>query len=144
MATYAGAILWSQFRTHLFSIQVTRTRARLIRWDREGAVVTSSFTFAEEPYLVEFVKRYGDAVPEDRGHGRCVEEVEDAAVVNKVREALQGHLNLTGRVYQFTFPNERDRNSPAIYYGIAVPSKGTACPTGRSTRGFIVVDVKAI
>ncbi|KAF9254645.1 hypothetical protein L218DRAFT_913104 [Marasmius fiardii PR-910] len=53
MATYAGAILCSQFRTHLFSIQVTRTRARLLRWDREGAVVTSSFVFAEEPYLVE-------------------------------------------------------------------------------------------
>ncbi|KAF9261498.1 hypothetical protein L218DRAFT_1078701 [Marasmius fiardii PR-910] len=138
MATYAGAILCSQFRTHLFSIQVTRTRARLLRWDREGAVVTSSFVFAEEPYLVEFIKRFAKASREDRGHDPCVTEVEDLDLQTKVREALEDCSQYKN--FNFTFPNEQANEKPVTFYGGKIVFEGNPCPTGRSTRGFLVVD----
>ncbi|EEB90511.1 hypothetical protein MPER_11270 [Moniliophthora perniciosa FA553] len=43
LATYASAIMATQFRTHVFCVEVTGHHARLIRFDREGAVVTSAF-----------------------------------------------------------------------------------------------------
>ncbi|KAF9261196.1 hypothetical protein L218DRAFT_505516 [Marasmius fiardii PR-910] len=144
MATYAGAIMSSQFRTHLFSVQVTRTRARLIRWDREGAVVTNAFPFAEQPYLVEFVKRFAKAKMDYRGHDSCMTEV-DRARAKEVREFLRdnndpNHSEEAYRVYKFTFPNERAGGKPVTFYGGKIAFEGNACPTGRSTRGFLVVD----
>ncbi|KAF9255488.1 hypothetical protein L218DRAFT_1034554 [Marasmius fiardii PR-910] len=138
MATYAGAILCSQFRTHLFSIQVTRTRARLLCWDREGAVVTSSFVFAEELYLVEFIKQFAKASREDHGHDPCVTKVEDLDLQTKVCEALEDYSQY--KISNFTFPNEQANEKPVTFYGGKIVFEGNACPTGRSTRGFLVVN----
>lgn len=51
ITTYAIAQFAAQFRTHLFSVLVVGKMARLIYWDRAGAVVTAAFSWAtpEEP-----------------------------------------------------------------------------------------------
>ncbi|KAI3616562.1 other 1 protein kinase, partial [Moniliophthora roreri] len=72
LATYAGAMLATQFRTHAFCVEVAGDYARLIRFDREGAVVTSAFRYAKEKHLVDFLWRFNHSSPEIRGHDRTV------------------------------------------------------------------------
>ena len=63
MCAYAAAQLGMAFRTHCFSVFITGNTARLIRWDRAGAVVSKSFNYIKESGLAEFFKRY-DLLPQ--------------------------------------------------------------------------------
>ncbi|KAG2740028.1 hypothetical protein P692DRAFT_201728696, partial [Suillus brevipes Sb2] len=67
ITSYAAAQLGAQYRTHLFSVLVIRNRARLIRWDREGAIVTNAFDYQHEPHLADFFYRFARASPALRG-----------------------------------------------------------------------------
>ncbi|KAF8121661.1 hypothetical protein EV363DRAFT_878024, partial [Boletus edulis] len=67
MAAYAAAQLASQFRTHAFSVFVLRDQARIIRWDREGAIVTEPIPYNTNTLLAEFFSRFSQAPPELRG-----------------------------------------------------------------------------
>ncbi|KAG0695915.1 hypothetical protein DFH29DRAFT_813668 [Suillus ampliporus] len=40
ITSYASAQLGAQYRTHTFSVLIVHNCARIIRWDREGAIVT--------------------------------------------------------------------------------------------------------
>ncbi|KAH9989993.1 hypothetical protein BJV77DRAFT_920907, partial [Russula vinacea] len=55
---YAAAQLGSQFCTHLYSVFMTVGKARILRWDRSGAIVTDSIDINRAPHLVEFFHRY--------------------------------------------------------------------------------------
>ncbi|KAH9953565.1 hypothetical protein BC827DRAFT_1366492, partial [Russula dissimulans] len=58
MTAYATAILSAQYRTHLFMVLIVDEYARLIRWDRGGAVVTKQICFDTESHLFDFLIRY--------------------------------------------------------------------------------------
>ncbi|KIM62210.1 hypothetical protein SCLCIDRAFT_92490, partial [Scleroderma citrinum Foug A] len=40
IGAYATSQLTSQFHTHCYSVYVNRDHARIIRWERDGAIVT--------------------------------------------------------------------------------------------------------
>ncbi|KAG2063318.1 hypothetical protein BDR04DRAFT_1038319 [Suillus decipiens] len=67
ITSYAAAQLGAQYRSHAFSVLIVRDRARIIRWDREGAIVTSAINYNTEPHLADFFHRYARASPELRG-----------------------------------------------------------------------------
>ncbi|KAG2337172.1 hypothetical protein BDR05DRAFT_843162, partial [Suillus weaverae] len=67
ITSYTAAQLGTQFRTHAFSVLIVHDRARIIRWDREGAIVTSAINYNNEPHLADFFHRYARASPEMRG-----------------------------------------------------------------------------
>lgn len=46
--------------------------ARLIQWDRGGAVITKCISFNESPYLLNFLIRYNNADAVVRGHDTTV------------------------------------------------------------------------
>jgi hypothetical protein len=77
MTAYAMLILGTQYRTHTFTVLIVKERARLIRWDRGGAVVTDSFPFNSQPYLLNFLFRYNHADPDKRGHDVTVRDSTD-------------------------------------------------------------------
>ena len=59
LASYAAALMGSQFRIHTFCVLACEKSARFIRWDRGGAIVTESFDFVQEPNIpAEFFWRY--------------------------------------------------------------------------------------
>ncbi|KIM74741.1 hypothetical protein PILCRDRAFT_25867, partial [Piloderma croceum F 1598] len=58
ITSYAAAQLGSQFRTHIYSILVIKDYARVIRWDRTGAIVTEPIYYNVDPTLAEFFRRY--------------------------------------------------------------------------------------
>jgi len=67
ISSYAAAQLAAQFRTHAFSILIVRDTARLIRWDREGAIVTEPIAYNNDPSLVRFLALYSQASFQLRG-----------------------------------------------------------------------------
>jgi hypothetical protein len=67
IGAYVAAQLSAQYRTHAFSILIIRDRARIIRWDREGAIVTEPIAYNEEPSLVRFLSLYSQAPKSLRG-----------------------------------------------------------------------------
>jgi hypothetical protein len=72
LTAYATAVLSAQYRTHTFIVFIVGEYARLIRWDRGGAVVTKKIHFDKEPYLIHFFVHYNMAQPEARGHDSTV------------------------------------------------------------------------
>ena len=67
IGAYTAAQLGSQFRTHCFSVFIMYDFARIIRWDREGAIVTKPIYYNTDPALVEFFSRFSQAPPALRG-----------------------------------------------------------------------------
>ncbi len=67
LTAYATAILSAQYRTHMFMVFIVRDHARLIRWDRSGAVVTEAIPFDTQSYLFDFFIHYNIADNEARG-----------------------------------------------------------------------------
>ncbi|KAG2065457.1 hypothetical protein BDR04DRAFT_943283, partial [Suillus decipiens] len=67
ITSYASAQLSAQYRTHAFSILIICNHARIIRWDREGAIVTDAFDYSQESHLANFFYRLGQASPALRG-----------------------------------------------------------------------------
>jgi hypothetical protein len=68
ITAYASSVLGAQYCTHVFFILILKNVARLIRWDRGGAVVTAPIEYDKEPFLLDFLIRYNHASPEARGH----------------------------------------------------------------------------
>ncbi|EEB93543.1 hypothetical protein MPER_07782, partial [Moniliophthora perniciosa FA553] len=140
LATYAGAMFATQFRTHVFCVEVAGDHARLIRFDREGAVVTRAFPYAEEKHLVDFLWRYNHSSSEARGHDPTVTipTAAEDALAKKATELLP--LEPWERVWKFTVYDEGSKKT-VVFYGGANRFSVSVCPFGRSTRGFLVIDI---
>ncbi len=73
ITAYATQILSSQYRTHAFTVLICHNLARLIRWDRAGAIVTEPIYYDDDSYLHDFLTRYNDAPSNIRGHDSTVQ-----------------------------------------------------------------------
>ena len=134
LAVYATAVLSVQYRTHLFMVFIAVDYARLIRWDRCGALVTAEIPFDDDPYLFDFFTRYNFATPEARGHDGTVglpteDEVESA---KSVVPEFGGATSLLAVGH-----SESDNR-----YIIHAPTIKPFIPVGRWTRASIAFDVK--
>ncbi|KAG1734425.1 uncharacterized protein EDB91DRAFT_1250943 [Suillus paluster] len=77
ITSYTAAQLTAQYRTHAFSVIIIEDQARIIRWDREGAVVTSPIHYNTKPHLADFFYRFAKASPELRGVDTSVTPASD-------------------------------------------------------------------
>lgn len=124
MTAYATMILSTQYRTHVFSVLIVKGMARLLRWDRGGAVVTESFPYNDKSYLFDFLFRYNHADLDNRGHDNTVrdsteQEAQDAQTA--IDEWKQ-----EGRLLTVTIQNQP--------YVIRPPCAQPDIPVGRWTR----------
>jgi hypothetical protein len=62
IASYVAALSGSQFRVHVFSILICGKFARLMYWDRNGAIVTRAFDYTILDFLSLFLRHYDLAV----------------------------------------------------------------------------------
>ncbi|KAJ3544208.1 hypothetical protein NMY22_g2858 [Coprinellus aureogranulatus] len=68
LASYAGVVMATQYRGHLFTVVVTGKYARFIRWDRSCAIVTRRIDITTNPLpFFEFFKRFRQLSLEQRG-----------------------------------------------------------------------------
>lgn len=92
LTAYATRILSTQYRTHTFMVFIFGEYARLIRWDRSGAVFTKPIYYNEESHLVDFFIRYDNTDREARGHDITVSPAspEDVERARSIVPELQG------------------------------------------------------
>ena len=69
MTEYVSKVLRRQHRTHFFVLFVMKGRARIIRWDRAGAIVSTPINFAQDPRLLhDVIWRYACMNEAQRGY----------------------------------------------------------------------------
>lgn len=159
---YVTEIMARQHRSFLFSISMSGSHARLLRWDRAGCIVSESFDIRERPDLLcEFLWRFSHVDDVGRGHDGTVEAATEeeeeqfrAAISNHVQYqlglqdddpylsvALSEHY-LPGRVTVIPVLLQDAISTPANIHRIIV-SRPVVSPlhlSGRGTRGFWGVD----
>lgn len=85
---YANGVMQLQFRFFCFSVVYMKTHARLIRWDRSGAIVTEAFEVKKNKYLEEFLWRYAYMNRAQRGFDDSVQPVREPKS-DELREAYE-------------------------------------------------------
>lgn len=146
MTSYVTSHLGSQFRTHAFFVLIVHNYARIIRWDRGGAVVTAPIRFNEERHLFDFFIRYNYAKSDIRGSDSSVRapETEELHAATRLIEEFRDSGSDKEKAKKFLvvsvprcgYDNESD------HYVIEAPFATISPPTGRATRTFIAYDIR--
>ncbi|KAA1467100.1 hypothetical protein DENSPDRAFT_868861 [Dentipellis sp. KUC8613] len=139
MIAYASAQLTMQFRQFCFSISILDgNMARLMRWDRGGAIISERFNFVENPEpLLEFLWRFNYLSPEERGMDTSVSPAtaEETAMAVEAKIAAEGDP-----VHKMHVKNDADKVDH--YYLVSRPTEYNIGVCGRSTRGYIAMDME--
>jgi len=140
ITTYAALQLDSQYRTHVFSVLVVGDYARLIRWDRSGAIVTAPIYYQREPELVDFFTCYDQAEKPARGHDSSVRPATTAEATEAI-VADREFFSSTRNLFVVTIPNH-DCELKRSEYVIKPPVARPYTPPGRATRTSIAYDIQ--
>ncbi|KAI1793362.1 hypothetical protein LXA43DRAFT_885991 [Ganoderma leucocontextum] len=158
---YATEIFARQHRVCVFSISMSGSHARFIRWDRAGCVVSRSFDTRTDPgILCEFLARFSQTDNAGRGHDVTVEpalpeqeQLFRKAIVEHVRfqlgceeealeKAVSEHYQPGHVTVMYVLRHSEIASEEAIHRFLV--SRPVASPlnlTGRGTRGWWSVDV---
>jgi Fungal protein kinase len=134
LTAYATSIMSGQYRTHTFMVFIVKDYARLIRWDRSGALFTKPIYYNKESHLFDFFIRYDTADREARGHDITVSPAssQDVALAQaNVPELQRVPVN---ECLDVTISNE--------HFIIPSPETVAGIPVGRCTRASIAYDKK--
>lgn len=135
ITAYAAAQLGSQFRTCVYSVLVVKSWARLIRWDRTGAIVTEPIHYNDSCELAEFFRRYHKASPKLRG----VDTTATTPTPDEDRLARNClEVNENAILVKITVPGLNSQ----MEYVVCAPIASHYTPPGRATRGFEAYDVQ--
>jgi hypothetical protein len=156
LIAYAVSHLGRGFRTHSFSVCLFKNRARLIRWDRAGAIVTKSFDYVKEPLLVEFFMRFDQLTPEQRGEDSTVripseEDIlaaSDFLTPKQWPEESEEEFEGCKREFdpatflEYLVPNPEAAHAEPLRFIGPPPTRAQLSLLGRSSRGCAVYDVQ--
>jgi hypothetical protein len=135
ITSYAAAQLGAQYRTHIFSVLIVGSLARIIRWDMEGAIVTRAFNYNTKPHLADFFRRFSQASPALRG-------VDTSVTPASSEEAIRAwlRLNLRANMPMFTVTIPAAEGDGSIRLIIPAPVPCGLSPVGRRTRACPAFD----
>ena len=141
ITAYATSHMGAQYRTHVFSILICLDYARLIRWDRSGAIVTGPIYYNVAPELFNFFIRFNHSPPDVRGLDTTVrlakpEDTEDAVkAVKELEDVEKSQMPLV----VVSIPNPAGEPSQ---YVVRPPIPSPWIPVGRWTRTSIGYDIQ--
>ena len=94
-AHYAHMVQTRQFRTCVFSLTISGSTARMMRWDRSGVLVTEAFDYKANPQtLIEFVWRFIKAKPAQQGFDPTAVAVDSEEDRDSFLVAIRSHVQL--------------------------------------------------
>ena len=74
IAKYSSEIQLRQHRTHLFSLYICGTYARILRWDRTGAIVSEVIDLKKDwKVLYTVIYRFSKMSPSEQGYDTTAE-----------------------------------------------------------------------
>lgn len=149
LITYAMNLHSMQPRVFSFQLLLCGSNARIIRWDRTGAVVTELFDWTQGAILYEFLYRFNAATPKQRG------------LDTTARKALPEEKTQLRAALQTAGYSETDAMQPPFYvYSVSQDAQGFTLPeprefvagrpvahsrafTGRASTGYICYEMAA-
>lgn len=152
---YANEACAKQHRVAYYSVSLRGIKARLIRWDRSGAIATEEFDLHKNPgFLCEFLWRFSKGTSFQRGFDDTVRRASDADE-QVFRRVLQDHVRLQGgyteetrnflgdiellyvpgKVYIIQAFESGSRDRPREYL-VSRPIVSPHSITGRAMRGY--------
>ena len=146
-ALYAANQLAYQHRLFAFSLVICGKRARFVRWDREGVIVSAGIDCSTNHDLViEFLQRFDQMTAEQRGLDPTAtpatpEEIDafESAVANVEIESLRRSVG-----DQTTYPRFRleirDAGDEVSDYIVGKALDYNLGVVGRCTRGYLALD----
>lgn len=168
LVTYYKEQASRQHRTFIFQIFVFGSYARLLRWDRSGAVVTRKFNYKEQPELLAgFLWRYSQLSRPDRGWDPSATLAEAKNVdlfKTSLKKLLQGNGPATSssgasktiarlltaanarKTLEGDYPTHAIHLSPSKNWDfhttliVGRPIYEPLSPFGRATRGYLAYD----
>ncbi|KAI0935442.1 hypothetical protein AcV7_003874 [Taiwanofungus camphoratus] len=155
---YATEILARQHRLFLFSISLSGTCARLIRWDRAGAIATEAFDLHDYPELLcEFLWRFSHSSDTARGYDTTVERVglhEERDFKEAITLHVKDQLGLNGNALSLAVREHyqegmvmavnvydgQSKDAQVHRYLVSRPVASPLSVASRATRGYWAVD----
>ncbi|KAF9479143.1 hypothetical protein BDN70DRAFT_709875 [Pholiota conissans] len=139
LTSYAVAQFAAQFRTHLFSVLILKNKARLIYWDRAGAVVTQLFDLTEK-YLAQFVWRYTRSTDKIRGMDTTVTKPTAQEIISaRLYLDLDDNVIPDDEFVKFKVIDEETK-AARYFIGKRPAFKRNCSLVGRASRGYVVWD----
>lgn len=158
--SYVTEIFARQYRVKLFTISMSGSCARFLRWDRSGCIVSESFDIREHPeVLCEFLARFSQTTSEVRGHDPTIIAAlpqEEELLRDTLRAHVAYQLGVEGVELDHAMREHYHPGSVSVVSVLAhgevanadnlhrfLVSRPVVSPlhlTGRSTRGFWAVD----
>ncbi|KAI0712055.1 hypothetical protein C8Q76DRAFT_597981, partial [Earliella scabrosa] len=158
---YVTEVLARQHRLFFFSISMSGSCARFLRWDRAGCIVSASFDVRQEPaFLCEFLWRFSQTSSTKRGHDPTVAIAtpeEETLFHDAISEYLSIQLDIKGTElldqalaehYQpghvavmHVYPQD-DQHGPGRRFIVSRPVLSPLLLTGRGTRGYWALDAQ--
>jgi hypothetical protein len=143
--------LWAQSCQHAFSVLLLPERARLLRWDRAGVIISEDFSWKDGDMFSAFLWRYKHLSRAQKGHdtsARPASAEEEALATSEMRE--NGYDEISKALFFFTytivdntptdFPSRESRSQdfvaarPLVYH--------CSTPAGRSTFVYAAYDLR--
>ncbi len=159
---FAAEVFARQHRVFLFTVSMTGSLTRLLRWDRSGCILTESFDIREQPQLLcEFLWRFSQASHGGRGHDMTVEVAladEEALFHTLISKEVQFQLDVEGDELEQAISHHYKPGHVAAIHVLSSETEGGETPqrfivsrpvtsslslTGRGTRGFWAVDTSS-
>ncbi|KAI0643114.1 hypothetical protein C8Q79DRAFT_1013084 [Trametes meyenii] len=163
-STYAAEIFMQQYRLCVYSVSMSSTIVRILRWDRAGVIVTEAFDIHKRPdFLCKFFWYLAHSSDTVRGYDLSVVPAtteEETKFANQIKQhiatqisvvgedamqhALDEHFAL-GHVTSVFMPRLAPDQNTEIIYRLLV-SRPLSVPlsvVGRSTRTYWAVDPDA-
>ena len=159
IASYTALVFAKQQRTHHFSVIFLGRMARLIRWDRAGAVATRKFDYTAEPEkLGRFFWRYIRLSDAQRGHDPTVtrilttdpefrlmqERAEKPILVEEGEKKFEigQHARL---LFRKSLKSSKDWYKVRVgeekrHFLVGAPHFIATALAGRGTRGYVAID----
>ncbi|KAI0319061.1 hypothetical protein OF83DRAFT_1241157 [Amylostereum chailletii] len=143
LCSWAHTQFKHQSRIFAFSVVLFDKWARLVRWDRSGAVVTERFIWSgTEGPLAEFFRRFDDMSEEERGHDPTVSKPSDEQInVARAAFAKSDATDISPEEPLRLFTVADDVTGEERLYVVADSQWHSRSLAGRATFGYVAVDV---
>ena len=135
MAAFAAEQMAQQLRPWVFSVVIFGDHARLIRWDRSGAIFTPRFDYRESGHLEKFFTCYGSLDPGSRGVDTSITTLEDDDP--KVELAKKG---IGFKSQHYPHPRFYEFRLGSHHTVVGYSPESTPSLIGRASQPFIVWD----
>ncbi|KAL4243817.1 hypothetical protein ABKN59_011405 [Abortiporus biennis] len=151
--SYAASQFTRQHRVFLFTICIFNSYARIVRWDRLGAVVSEPIHHHDDPCcFVDLFKRFSQMTDKQLGLDTSVtlaNRVEEGLLLNAIREHLKESVKRNESLsipdveetFDESFPSYKIQvqveNQPLHSYIVKKPFQSSSSLWGRSTRAYI-------